>query len=253
MSRVELKGQRNKIFAPLFLLLRSLLSATTASSHTHISVGHHQVLLRDGEGTLQIGCCLPPFNENSSSSDLSPHVLFFPWTVHKPEACSTTAKDTNKPWCLNCVRALVQLDSLGSQSSVLEANVLQHTRQPQNRESVADSEERKQRAMVFNSATSASSGALSLKQTLGLVNIRLANARGTKNSELALELCGDADATLCRIKGSQTRALVSSKKGEDRTLSDGVATSFIDLVMLQDSSGCSNKTQANYKRRCNGR
>jgi len=95
--------------------------------------------------------------------------------------------------------------------------------------------------MVFNSV-------LSLKQTLELVNLRLANARGTKDSELALELCGDANAALCKIKGPQRRALIPQKKDEDRTLSDGVATAFIDLGTLQDSLGRSNKAQASYKK-----
>jgi len=102
--------------------------------------------------------------------------------------------------------------------------------------------------MVCNSATSASSGALSLKQTLELVNLRLANARGMKDSDLALELCDDAEDTLCGIKGSQRRALIPPKKDEDRTLSDGVATAFIDLGMLQDSLGRSDKAQASYKK-----
>ncbi|KAK3806091.1 MAG: hypothetical protein J3Q66DRAFT_422285 [Benniella sp.] len=102
--------------------------------------------------------------------------------------------------------------------------------------------------MVFNSATSASSGTLSLKQTLELVNLRLANARGARDPELALELCHDADATLCGIKGSQRRALILSKKDEDRALSDGVVTAFMDLGMLQDSLGRSDKAQASYKK-----
>ncbi|KAF9346922.1 hypothetical protein BGX34_003523, partial [Mortierella sp. NVP85] len=95
--------------------------------------------------------------------------------------------------------------------------------------------------MVFNRS-------LSLKQTLELVNLGLANARGTKDSELALELCGDVEAALCGIKGSQRRALIPPKKDEDRTLSDSVATAFVDLGMLQDSLGRSDKAQASYKK-----
>jgi hypothetical protein len=102
--------------------------------------------------------------------------------------------------------------------------------------------------MVFNSSTSSSSGTLSIKQTLELVNLRLANARGTKDAELALELCGDAEAALSRIKGSQRRALIPPKQDEDRTLSAGVATAFINLGTLQSSLGRSDRTRANYKK-----
>jgi len=102
--------------------------------------------------------------------------------------------------------------------------------------------------MVFSSATSSSSGALSLKQTLELVNLCLDNAQGTKNSELALELCGDAGASLSGIKRSTRKALIPPKKDDDRTLSDRIATAFTILGTLQDSLGRGDKARANYKK-----
>ncbi|KAK3805370.1 MAG: hypothetical protein J3Q66DRAFT_423168 [Benniella sp.] len=69
-----------------------------------------------------------------------------------------------------------------------------------------------------------------------------------QDSELALELCDDAEGTLSGIKGSQRRTLIPPKKDEDRILSDGVATAFNDLGILQDSLGRSDKAQASYKK-----
>ncbi|KAK3805150.1 MAG: hypothetical protein J3Q66DRAFT_423414 [Benniella sp.] len=80
--------------------------------------------------------------------------------------------------------------------------------------------------MVFNSAASASSDALSLKQPLELVNLRLANPRGTKDFELALELSGDADATLYRIKGPH---LLQSSHSSDIVL-EPIARNWIQDV-----------------------
>ncbi|KAK3811267.1 MAG: hypothetical protein J3Q66DRAFT_404649 [Benniella sp.] len=102
--------------------------------------------------------------------------------------------------------------------------------------------------MVFNSATSVSSDALSLKQTWSWLIFVWRMLEEPRILSSLWDFVGDADATLCRMKGSQRRALVPSKKDEDSTLSDGVATAFIDLGMLQDSLGCSDKAQTSYKK-----
>ncbi|KAK3816668.1 MAG: WD40-repeat-containing domain protein [Benniella sp.] len=93
-----------------------------------------------------------------------------------------------------------------------------------------------------------SSGSLSVHQTLDLTALCLENAQGSKDAELALELCIDAEVALSGIKSSQRRALIASKKGEDQTLSKRIATSYVDLGTLQDSLGRSDKTHTNFKK-----
>ena len=91
-------------------------------------------------------------------------------------------------------------------------------------------------------------GSLSVQQTLKLTSLCLEKARGTKDSELALELCDDAEAALSGIKSSQRKALITSKKDEDQALSKGIATSYINLSTLQGGLGRSDKAHANFKK-----
>ncbi|KAF9360137.1 hypothetical protein BGX34_007929 [Mortierella sp. NVP85] len=84
--------------------------------------------------------------------------------------------------------------------------------------------------------------------TLDLVSLCLENARGTMDSELALELCYDAEAALSGIKDPQRKALLASKKEEDQTLSRRVATSYVNLGTLQGSLGRNDKAHVNFKK-----
>jgi hypothetical protein len=102
--------------------------------------------------------------------------------------------------------------------------------------------------MVFHSIASSSLSALSLEHIQELISLCLKSARRTKDPELALELCGDAEAVLSGIKGSLRRALVPPRKDEDRILSEGIAAAFINLGTLQDSLGHGDKAQVNFKK-----
>ncbi|KAF9348872.1 hypothetical protein BGX34_002198 [Mortierella sp. NVP85] len=93
-----------------------------------------------------------------------------------------------------------------------------------------------------------SSRSLSVQQTLGLTSLCLENAQGTKDTELALEFCNDAQVALSGIKGAQRKALIASKKDKDQTLSKRIASSYINLGTLQSSLGRSNKAHANFKK-----
>ncbi|KAF9350443.1 hypothetical protein BGX34_001220, partial [Mortierella sp. NVP85] len=91
-------------------------------------------------------------------------------------------------------------------------------------------------------------GSLSVQQTLKLTSLCLENAHGAKDSDLALELCDDAEVALSGIKSSQRKALITSKKGEDQALLKGIATSYSSLGTLQGSLGRSDKAHANFKK-----
>jgi hypothetical protein len=93
-----------------------------------------------------------------------------------------------------------------------------------------------------------SSGSLSIQQTLGLTSFCLENAQGTKDTELALEFCDDAQVALSGIKSAQRKVLIVSKKDEDQTLSKRIASSYTNLGTLQSSLGRSNKAHANLKK-----
>jgi hypothetical protein len=92
-----------------------------------------------------------------------------------------------------------------------------------------------------------SPGSLSVQHAVDLASLCLENAR-KKDAELALELCDDAAVALSGIRSSQRKALVSSKKDEDQTLSKRIAASYINLGTLQGSLGRSDKTHANFKK-----
>jgi len=87
-----------------------------------------------------------------------------------------------------------------------------------------------------------------VQQTLELTSLSLENARRVKDAELALELCDDAEVALSGIKGSQRKALITSKKDEDQTLSKRIADLYVNLGTLQGSLGRSDKAYANFKK-----
>lgn len=89
---------------------------------------------------------------------------------------------------------------------------------------------------------------LSVQQTLVLTSICLESAQKSENTELALELCSDAEAALSRIKGSQRKSLITSKKDKDQTLSKGIANSYANLSALQGGLGRSRKARVNFKK-----
>lgn len=98
---------------------------------------------------------------------------------------------------------------------------------------------------MFCSSIPSSRDTLTTQRTLELVSICLDNARKSKDLEVSLQLCDDAEAGLSRIKGV---ARTNPTQDEDRALYDGIATAYFNLGELQDTLGKSHKAQASFKK-----
>ncbi|KAF9365999.1 hypothetical protein BGX34_006884, partial [Mortierella sp. NVP85] len=100
--------------------------------------------------------------------------------------------------------------------------------------------------MVFWN-TFSSRSTLSPRQALKLANnICLDNARQAKDSEVALQLCDDAEVALSHVKRASKAPSV--RLDDQQTLFKEIADVYIGLGKLQDGLGQSDKAQANYKR-----
>ncbi|KAG0294426.1 hypothetical protein BGZ98_001774, partial [Dissophora globulifera] len=75
---------------------------------------------------------------------------------------------------------------------------------------------------------SLSPGTLSPQQTLELANLHLENARKTKDPEISLVLCHDAEAALSRIKRVAKKSLKTPLSVEDQALRDGFAAAYFE-------------------------
>ncbi|KAF9937990.1 hypothetical protein BGZ65_000684, partial [Modicella reniformis] len=78
---------------------------------------------------------------------------------------------------------------------------------------------------------------LSLQQALELTNIYLENAYKTKDQDIALVLCHDAEVTLSQAKNNTKKNRTLPKDAGDQTLREGIAAAFIDLGKLLESQG----------------
>ncbi|KAG0316229.1 hypothetical protein BGZ99_007002 [Dissophora globulifera] len=81
---------------------------------------------------------------------------------------------------------------------------------------------------MLHSPFSSSHGTLSPQQTLELANLHLEDARKTKDPEIALVLCNDAEAALSRIKKAAKKTLKTPLSVEDQTLRHRVATAYLE-------------------------
>ncbi|KAI8601171.1 hypothetical protein EDD21DRAFT_353908 [Dissophora ornata] len=88
---------------------------------------------------------------------------------------------------------------------------------------------------------------LSPQAALELANEHLENARKTKNPEIALEYCNDAEKALAHIRTSVRKTCVSSTRAEDQSLCNEIATAYFELGELLDSLGRRTKAQVIYK------
>ncbi|KAI8602825.1 hypothetical protein EDD21DRAFT_403343, partial [Dissophora ornata] len=88
---------------------------------------------------------------------------------------------------------------------------------------------------------------LSPQATLEVAKSHLENARRTSNSEPALTYCGDAQATLARIRTSARKALVSSVNAEDRAMRNEIASAYFELAEILDNLKRHSKAQTCYK------
>ncbi|KAG0310472.1 hypothetical protein BGZ99_000363, partial [Dissophora globulifera] len=86
------------------------------------------------------------------------------------------------------------------------------------------------------------------QQILELANLHLENARKTKDREVALDLCNDAEAALSRITKTAKKTLKTPLSVEDQALRNGVAASYLEHGNLLESLGHVEKAKLSYKK-----
>ncbi|KAG0352492.1 hypothetical protein BGZ54_002755, partial [Gamsiella multidivaricata] len=101
---------------------------------------------------------------------------------------------------------------------------------------------------MFDRTFSSPRNALSPQMELELTNIYVENARKTKDREIALVLCDDAEAALSRMKRAVKKTLTSPLSVGDQALRDGFAGACLKHASLLESLGYSEMAQVSYKR-----
>ncbi|KAG0346708.1 hypothetical protein BGZ54_005124, partial [Gamsiella multidivaricata] len=101
---------------------------------------------------------------------------------------------------------------------------------------------------MFDRVFSSPRKALLPQKELELANFHMENARKTKDRELALALCDDAETALSRMKRAAKKILTTPLSVEDQALRDGFAGACLEHGNLLDSLGYSEMAQASYKR-----
>jgi hypothetical protein len=102
--------------------------------------------------------------------------------------------------------------------------------------------------MVFGNIVPSNLSALSLQQALELSNIYLDNAYRTKDHDVALMLCHDAEVALAQAKRANRKYPVHPKDAGYQALLDGVAAAYIDLGKIMESQGYQQEAQAICKK-----
>ncbi|KAF9932807.1 hypothetical protein BGZ65_004333, partial [Modicella reniformis] len=85
---------------------------------------------------------------------------------------------------------------------------------------------------------------LSLQQSLELTNVYLENAYKTKDKDVALVLCHDAEVALTQAKNATKKNKPQPKDAGDQALRKDVADAYIDLGKLLESQGYQKEAQA---------
>ncbi|KAG0305573.1 hypothetical protein BGZ98_003921, partial [Dissophora globulifera] len=101
---------------------------------------------------------------------------------------------------------------------------------------------------MLHSPFSSSHGTLSPHKTLELANIHLENARKTKDPEIALLLCNDAEAALSRIKRVAKNNLNTPLSVEDQALRDGVAIAYLEHGNLAEGLNHIEMAKVSYRK-----
>ncbi|KAG0366091.1 hypothetical protein BGZ54_005823, partial [Gamsiella multidivaricata] len=101
---------------------------------------------------------------------------------------------------------------------------------------------------MVNNPFSSSRKALSLQRGLEIANLHLDNARKTKDPEIALALCNDAEAALSRMKRAAKKTLKLPLSDEDQALRDRFAGACLEHANLLESFGYIKMAQVSYKR-----
>lgn len=91
--------------------------------------------------------------------------------------------------------------------------------------------------MLSRSIVPSPKGTLSLQQALELSNIYLENAHKTKDNDIVLLLCHDAEVALSQAKKATKKASPHFKDAGNQTLHRGIAAAYIDLGKLLENQG----------------
>ncbi|KAF9932714.1 hypothetical protein BGZ65_004357, partial [Modicella reniformis] len=102
--------------------------------------------------------------------------------------------------------------------------------------------------MVFRNTVLPPQSALSLKQSLELINVYLENAYKTKDKDVALALCHDAEGALSQARNATKKHPNHPNDVERNALSESVAAAYIDLGKLLDGHGYRVEAQAIFKK-----
>ncbi|KAF9936265.1 hypothetical protein BGZ65_002581, partial [Modicella reniformis] len=102
--------------------------------------------------------------------------------------------------------------------------------------------------MMFRNIAPPHLSALSLKQSLELINVYLESAYETKDKDVALALCHDAEGALSQAKNTTKKYRIHPNDTEGKALCESVASAYIDLGKLLDEHGYRVKAQAIFKK-----
>ncbi|KAF9347395.1 hypothetical protein BGX34_003172, partial [Mortierella sp. NVP85] len=102
--------------------------------------------------------------------------------------------------------------------------------------------------MLSRSIVPAPKSALTLHQALELTNVYLENAYKTKDSNIALVLCHDAEVALSQAKSINKKHPTHPKDAEHQMLYGRTAAAYIDLGKLLERQGYQVESQAIRKK-----
>ncbi|KAF9946033.1 hypothetical protein BGZ65_010143, partial [Modicella reniformis] len=89
---------------------------------------------------------------------------------------------------------------------------------------------------------------LSIQQSLELTNVYLENAYKTKDKDVALVLCHDAEVALTQAKNATKKNETQPKDSGDQGLRKDVAAAYIDLGKIWESQGYQKEANALFKK-----
>lgn len=102
--------------------------------------------------------------------------------------------------------------------------------------------------MVFRNIVPSHIGSLSLQQALELTNVYLENAYKSKDPDVALALCHDAEVALSQAKTASKKYPDRPNDTEYKILRDGVASAYIDLGSYLNRRGYQKEATALHKK-----
>jgi hypothetical protein len=102
--------------------------------------------------------------------------------------------------------------------------------------------------MVFRNIVPSRLGSLSLQQALDLTNLYLENAYRTKDLDVALVLCHEAEVALSQAKSANKKYPGHPNDSGYHHLRDRVVTAYIDLGKYLHGRGYPREGKAIYKK-----